>query len=916
MQDFTFDEISTPNMEDQAGMTDNYNPQALAWGLHSASVANRRDESSCTHTPSGKDQGLTDTPQLSAPPLQALQNSAQVSSETDREPGTLQNSAQVSSKTDEEPGTLQNSAQVSSETDGEPGTLQNSAQVSSETDEEPGTLQNSAQVSSETDGEPGTQDVKIEWMFSNQSFCARCRALRPQVQFLNMLKYNMIKNGVWKAHVPHVLKESVLPDEAIWNSLGPYLQKVFIRLAVQCQLLEQIPLDFVLKLRLKAFFICLKEFISLLPLPRNFHQMETTTIPLEPAEHIHLLCCTIEELVQLLRFLLSSKYAILFPYYFKDKVDVLERFSHKILALALQGTSGMSNHDPSLSGGDNCISSSNTSRLQKDHLPTSDVESSPSIQTATAQINEKKVLPPSALGGSAVSRLLEQWKALLTQHNNVAPNNGRCKHSSLAGGLNLETLRKKVETDPNTRRQAMKMLAECLKSSAFVSVSNFKSALLSLLAPSTDAVSTSGTNLNCASRKRSNSTNRIVPFSLKSSAKRKKYCHCSKTSLQKGSEHSYCQNITADDYSAFTMNSVATSSTSGSYSINDSCLFAGNHVSKLGNRSTLKNGTRSHVWLPCNGSMSSETTTPACSQANAASRSISMSSYEIGIDSFPPPPAAAKARVHPRCRLVTARVCSSSAVNASFQPYFAPVSTTSNICRSPPSGFQALVGSNLHSDLVSPVSCTSVVPSYTISSQKDCNKEPIDSKDFQKDICSMNESYNLKMPLSLSSLAANGVSYQSSTVLQTFIKEETPSNPSLPPSSNLSNTTNQTFIKEEKPSNPSLPTSSNLSSTTNRQLKNAKPTLFAVKSRDKIVLKWTFLDEQYSPVSKYAINFCGRKFSEGKYNTYCRIGHVDSQPLPMTLILTHIKDFANCIVSVKAIYSNGQKGEISNIVLL
>ena len=179
---------------------------------------------------------------------------------------------------------------------------------------------------------------KVEWMFDPEYSCARCKGIRPQIRLLRALKKSMAERGILKLGEHAVMKKSgVVPLDTMWNALGVGLQTVFMRLSKLCQILDNLPLNVVLKQSSFSLFESLKHLLTHIPLPSSvLERFSSFPCFLSPLFSVHIFGFKLREVIRLLRFLHTSKNTSFFPSFFRAEVAEVERKAYRLLVLVAQ----------------------------------------------------------------------------------------------------------------------------------------------------------------------------------------------------------------------------------------------------------------------------------------------------------------------------------------------------------------------------------------------------------------------------------------------------------------------------------------------------------------------------------------------------------------------------------------------------
>ena len=733
------------------------------------------------------------------------------------------------------------------------------------------TVRSPSPTDSLCDIEP-SDDPKLRWLFSNQGLCSRSYALRPQVRLMREMRANMIKDGIWNSSDTQIFKDGVVPDKLIWNSFGYHLQRVFVQIALLSSFFEFLPLDSTWIVKSTFISKYLKELLSKLPFPSNIRQgKKNLNIPPEPAMCFTSFVNRMKELIQLFRYILSSKHALIFPSYFKAEFSVLEKYVHETVVLAGDGTSIKLN-DASLSNDDDESMVSKVNDQQKDNFVSCDVgedkedrsmlkltDESPISRIVKKKI-ESNISSPSGKEvmkskGKIIDSLFKSSSAYRDSKNSKEV---QTLNLSLIkkGDINLTSLRNVSSTTPTAAEgnhsstsctgPISSIVTQSLQPS-LVSASNSNSTVSlslppSLAQPSLGTISTSATRETQDSSKRPVSNSKWIPLSNMSSI------FPSKKSDLKAAKHP-----SHDSFSKYSEQSLSKMSTG----------YASTIKGASGNSSLSLSQAKQDSKLPC----------------------------YVGFGNVSPPLASATAMLNAAGSFIKSRAYSiTPTVNAELSSCSIAYSSVSKSCES----------SHCNSQDMSTPSVSSTPLEFLCSKPapaENANMGCFGSYEIQKYDTSMgNNGIPSASPLSptllATLLATKGVNDKTKTVPQSSTQAKASTLPS-----------------------PDLPSISGRAGS--KKLNKPKPTILeAVKYKNRIVMKWSFVDEQHSHVVKYIVYFCGIKLSNGVPKNWTKFSQVDPCPLPMTLTLTHTEDISSCILSVKAMFSNGLSSEISEAVFV
>ena len=787
-----------------------------------------------------------------------------------------------------------------------------------------------------------SEDAKIGWMFSKLTSCARCHALRPQVRLLRALKRNMIRKGVWKPGTSYVLKDGIIPDKMIWEALGFRLQSMFVRLVRLCQLLEALPLDSFLKVKSDSLAMLLNHLMSHLPLPSNVRQNnDTLRISSVQDMSLYLFGYKLKELTQLLRFLRSGRFAVVFPYYFRAEIAVLERFAHRTLACALEDMHHKCIEGSSLDIGAEFISKH---YIENDHFnDDDDVNDFLSINCGTDELDDslpmktpkKPITEKCEAQISAVCKKKWLFGRKIFKSRTGHNQSPEASHSDLSCSespshqvqwikSNLASPNSGV-TPLGTSEVALNAGSNQLKSCSASILNNISQdgAVQEKILVQSDVTQSPSMRTGLSTQSFGKPVRSLLPLLVHSIP----LATLKVTSVSESFSDSVCLNtskpfmsqpvepsmiLSASNTDTIVSCSVAPSLSTGSVSnANSKSLSAtsgGCMYTALANLLTNSASTTAHSLSVSKMSVQNMSRYPThgttvCSTLSEHSYSKAMA-YSNGWNTVKNRPVTVQA---------IANVSSDSSFIASglFAGNQAPVSNFgkkfTQYVSAPNSNFFSGLSTEMNTSLQpKPASCTitQLPPKVGIGSTPPpfATTTPmlnarLDSLNSRTTSSSANVIASLLPSFDITSTSTSLGDSSSSTAQAIFGSSMI----SIPSTSNE--------IK--------LPPTRTLAHTKNQKLKIGKPkVLNSGKQNNKIFLTWTFAKELHPHVAKYIVYFCGLEFTEGVCKKWCKFGRVEPCPLPMTLTLTFTDIIVNCILSVKAIFSNGQCSDLSDVAIV
>ena len=706
-----------------------------------------------------------------------------------------------------------------------------------------------------------SDDPKLRWLFSNQGLCSRSCALRPQVRFMRNMRANMIKHGIRNSSDTQIFNDGVIPDEQIWDSLGCHLQKVFVQLALLSSFFEFLPLDSTWTVKSTFISKYLMELLSKLPFPSNIrHGKKNLNIPPEPAKRFMSFLNRMKELIQLFRYILSSKHGLILPSYFKAELSMLEKYVHETVVLADDGMSIKFNNVTLLNGDEKSILGVKDVGEDKEGVSILKLTDESPISRIVKKKMEGGISSPFGWGvmKSKSKNNYQLSKSSSSYHDS--------KYSNEVQPLNLSLIK---GSDNN-----FTSLSNVSSTTSTATEGNCSSTIST--SPISSIVTQSSLESSIVSASNSNS---IVPHSLPSS-------------LAQSSLRTISTSATREiqDSSKGPVNNSKWTPSSSISSIFSSKKFDPKASKHPSHDSFSKHSEQSLLKMSIGyASTIVEASGNSSLSLSQAKQDSTMPCY-VGFGNVSPPLASATAMLNAAGGSIKSGACSiTPTVNAALLSSFTANSSASKSCELSHSISQDITSTPSVSCTMVGFHCSKPVPAENM------NMGCFGPYGIQKYDTLMGSNGTISAsPLSLTSHAT--------LLANKCVDKKSKTGP-------------------QSSSQATAPTQSTFQSISGRagakKLNVLKPTLLKAKRyMNEIVMTWSFMDEQHPHVVKYIVYFRVMKLSNGVPKIWTKFGQVDPGPLPMTLTLTNTEDITHCTISVKAMYSNGLSSERSEAVFV
>lgn len=806
-------------------------------------------------------------------------------------------------------------------------------------------LQSPPQISSGSDSESESENAKFRWMFSDKKSCSRCHVLRPQVRLLRAIKNNMAKQGIWKPGISHVLKEGILPDKVVWDALGFNLQKLLVRLVVISQMLEALPLHSYLKVNSDSLSKSLNHLISHLPMPSNIRQNKfTLRIPAVPAMCVYLFGYRMKELIQLLQSLQSSRYAMVFPHYFRAEISVLQRVAHRTLAHALQDMRHMSVEASSLNSDAEFISKSfHADELLNDDNGSDDYLSSDS---EADELDDSMPMPSSKrpiTEESWTQKPVAAQKMRLFGRKIFKPRTGPDESHDLS---HFDLVSSKI---PSHRSRRLKR-----------NITTQSSRMTTL------KTSTGTTEVPLRTGRKSLRSH-SASFSINASPGIELANVCVQTSSTQSSLPKQTP-ISGLHSPPLTIHSSCLTPLKTSTATTEVPLHTGRKIqarsASLRMKASPGIAMQDNVFVHSIDTRSSESySQDTLSNPSPPTSPFLSSSSKLSVDYQSP---------HPSPVCTEYDICAEHSYCKTFTESLAGLNSDdfngSSIKKTPITVSSVAIASSGTSSIDDSSGLSNNEVPFSVLGNKFTQQalapnassfpklDEVPGANFSLTTSQANSSASCTVTATACKVGINSTHLQCSTAVSmlnaecNLVNSGTTSNKNaasvsgLPyfdvspstirsllnsPLSNsqaiLGSSTNSVASSLKLPTScPSLALSCSSASTNDQELNIMETTipllrptiLSAEKQKSKVVLTWKFPNKYHPRVAKYLIYFCGMQCIKGEYRSWSKVGSVNPCPLPMTLTLTEIDGIANCIISVKAMYLDGQFSELSDTVIV